>query len=67
MEKILFIIAIWFIVFCCYWVLKENEPNKKDICITQVDTIKVFENNFHSTWEVYGCKYYGYKKQDNGK
>jgi len=67
MRKILFVIAIGFIAYGYYRIGKENEPNKKNIRITNVDTIEVFENNFDSTWEVYGCKYYGYKQQENGK
>jgi hypothetical protein len=63
MRKILFVIAIGFIAYG-YYQIRKNEPNKKAIRITQVDTIEVFENNFDSTWEVYGCKYYGYKQQD---
>jgi hypothetical protein len=66
MRKILFVIAIGLIAYG-YYQIRKNEPNKKPIRITQVDTIEVFENNFDSTWEVYGCKYYGYKQQDNGK
>jgi uncharacterized membrane protein len=66
MRKILFVIAIGFIAYG-YYQIKKNEPNKKAIRITKVDTIEVFENNFDSTWEVYGCKYYGYKEQENGK
>ena len=61
MRKILFVIAIAFIAYG-YYQIRKNEPNKKTIRITQVDTIEVFENNFDSTWEVYGCKYYGYKQ-----
>jgi hypothetical protein len=61
MRKILFVIAIGFITYG-YYQIRKNEPNKKAIRIMQVDTIQVFENNFDSTWEVYGCKYYGWKK-----
>ena len=60
-------IAIWFIVFGCYWISKQKEPDKKAIRITQVDTIEVFENNFDSTWEVYGCRYYNLNKKTYGK
>jgi hypothetical protein len=63
MRKILFVIAIGFIAYG-YYQIRKDVPNKKAIRITQVDTIEVFENNFDSTWEVYGCKYYGYKQQE---
>ena len=67
------IIVILFITLWAYFkltatetvIVSTNEPNKKPIRITQVDTIEIFENNFDSTWEVYGCRYYGYKQQDN--
>jgi hypothetical protein len=63
MRKILFVIAIGFIAYG-YYQIRKDEPNKKVIRITQVDTIEVFENNFDSIWEVYGCRYYGYKQQE---
>ena len=34
----------------------------KKVAYIAKDTIEIFEDNFDSTWEVYGCKYYGFKK-----
>ena len=67
MRKLIFAIAIGLIAYGYYRTLKNYEPKKKDIRLTQIDTIEIFEDNFDSTWEVYGCKYYGFKKQNNGK
>ena len=62
MRKLIFAIAIGLIAYGYYRTLKNYEPKKKDIWLTQIDTIEIFEDNFDSTWEVYGCKYYGFKK-----
>jgi hypothetical protein len=37
-----------------------KKPNK--VAYIAKDTIEIFEDNFDSTWQVYGCTYYGYKK-----
>ena len=66
-RKIIYLTAILLIAYGYYRTLKNYEPKKKDIRITQIDTVEIFEDNFDSTWEVYGCKYYGFKKQNNGK
>lgn len=61
-RKLIFAIAIGLIAYGYYQKLKNYEPKKKIIRITQIDTVEIFEDNFDSTWEVYGCKYYGFKK-----
>lgn len=67
MRKLIFAIAIGLIAWGYYRTLKNYELKRKTIRLTEVDTIEVFEDNFDSSWQVYGCKYYGFKKQDNGK
>ena len=37
-----------------------KKPNK--VAYIAKDTIEIFEDNFDSTWQVYGCTYYGFKK-----
>jgi hypothetical protein len=64
-RKLLFAIAIGLIAFGYYQTLKNYKPNnktKKYIQIAESEKVKIFEDNFDSTWEVYGCKYYGWKK-----
>ena len=61
-RKLIFAIAIGLIACGYYRILKNYEPKKKDIRLTQIDTVQIFEDNFDSTWQVYGCKYYGWKK-----
>ena len=34
----------------------------KKVAYIAKDTIEIFEDNFDSTWQVYGCTYYGFKK-----
>jgi hypothetical protein len=61
-RKLIFAIAIVLIVYGYYRTLKNYEPKKKDIRLTQIDTVEIFEDNFDTTWQIYGCTYYGFKK-----
>jgi len=65
MRKLIFVVAIGVIAYFYYQTLKNYKPNQKltkYYQVAQSDTIEIFEDNFDSTWEVYGCKYYGWKK-----
>jgi len=70
-RKLIFAVAIGLIAYGYYQTLKNYKPNpkyKKFYQMAQSDSIEIFEDNFDTNWEVYGCKYYGFKKQqDNGK
>lgn len=64
-RKIIYIIAILLITYGYYCTLKKYKPNPKYKKYTQIaesEKVDIFEDNFDSTWEVYGCKYYGWKK-----
>jgi hypothetical protein len=52
---------------CCagliYMLVAMNYAKKpKKVAYIAKDTIEIFEDNFDSTWQVYGCTYYGFKK-----
>lgn len=69
-RKLIYLTAILLIAYGYYRTLKNYKPDpkyKKYYQLAQSDTIEIFEDNFDSTWEIYGCKYYGFKKQDNEK
>jgi len=45
--------------------MKEYYQATKKVVYTQTivkDSIDIFEDNFDSTWQVFGCIYYGWKK-----
>jgi hypothetical protein len=56
-------------IYCAgliYLLIAMDYPkNPKKVAYIAKDTIEIFEDNFDSTWQVYGCTYYGFKKQDN--
>jgi hypothetical protein len=46
-----------------YLLVAMDYPKKpKKVAYIAKDTIEIFEDNFDSTWQVYGCTYYGFKK-----
>jgi hypothetical protein len=64
-RKLIFAVAIGLIAYGYYQTLKNYKPNPKYKKYTQIaesEKVEIFEDNFDSTWEVYGCKYYGWKK-----
>jgi len=53
-------------IYCAgliYLLVAMDYPKKsKKVDYIAKDTIEIFEDNFDSTWQVYGCTYYGFKK-----
>jgi hypothetical protein len=66
-KEILFTLAIGLIAYGFYKSIKNK--NKKAIGgysqfkpLNAPGDFEIWEDNFDSTWEIYGCRYNGYKK-----
>ena len=56
------LIAIYCAGLIYLLVAMDYAKKTKKVAYIAKDTIEIFEDDFDSTWQVYGCTYYGFKK-----